>query len=206
MWHFAFFNVNWITNKLINFFLKHKISTDSWKPHIIFIRHNWPNALIIAKKNWNKTQKKETKMPINNFWLFTKKKRKKKTTKTHNHENKTKIIKFAKINSTKSCRCTRAGLKQITCPSGLAFDIDKQTCDWKVKVTNCDQKESKCQLNKTEKEKKNKPNKNKHLNKKKSKEPKKQKVNKPKHQTNPKLWWIFGFGHFGTNFCLNSYF
>lgn len=43
----------------------------------------------------------------------------------------------------KSCRCTRSGLKQITCPSGLAFDIDKQTCDWKVKVTNCDQKESK---------------------------------------------------------------
>lgn len=43
----------------------------------------------------------------------------------------------------KSCRCTRAGLKQITCPSGLAFDIEKQTCDWKVKVTNCDKKESK---------------------------------------------------------------
>lgn len=40
-------------------------------------------------------------------------------------------------------RCTRAGLKQITCPSGLAFDIEKQTCDWKAKVDNCDKKESK---------------------------------------------------------------
>lgn len=36
-----------------------------------------------------------------------------------------------------------SGLKQITCPSGLAFDIDKQTCDWKGKVTNCDKLESK---------------------------------------------------------------
>lgn len=41
-------------------------------------------------------------------------------------------------------RCTRSGLKQITCPSGLAFDLDKQTCDWKGKVTNCDKLESKC--------------------------------------------------------------
>uniref|UniRef100_A0A8D8TY91 Chitin-binding type-2 domain-containing protein n=1 Tax=Cacopsylla melanoneura TaxID=428564 RepID=A0A8D8TY91_9HEMI len=38
-------------------------------------------------------------------------------------------------------RCTRSGLKQISCPSGLAFDIEKQTCDWKAKVTNCDQLE-----------------------------------------------------------------
>lgn len=40
-------------------------------------------------------------------------------------------------------RCTRSGLKPITCPSGLAFDIEKQTCDWKAKVNNCDRKESK---------------------------------------------------------------
>lgn len=40
-------------------------------------------------------------------------------------------------------RCTRSGLKQITCPTGLAFDLDKQTCDWKGKVTNCDKLESK---------------------------------------------------------------
>nr|CAI5860396.1 unnamed protein product [Callosobruchus analis] len=43
-------------------------------------------------------------------------------------------------------RCTKSGLKQITCPSGLAFDIDKQTCDWKGKVTNCDKLESKSHL------------------------------------------------------------
>ena len=43
-------------------------------------------------------------------------------------------------------RCTGAGLKQITCPSGLAFDIEKQTCDWKAKVDNCGQKESKLKM------------------------------------------------------------
>lgn len=47
----------------------------------------------------------------------------------------------------KKKRCTKSGLKQITCPSGLSFDIEKQTCDWKAKVTNCDQKESKSQTN-----------------------------------------------------------
>lgn len=43
-------------------------------------------------------------------------------------------------------RCTKSGLKEIQCPSGLAFDIMKQTCDWKAKVTNCNEKESKCPL------------------------------------------------------------
>merc|ERR1711917_218587 len=41
-----------------------------------------------------------------------------------------------------SCRdviqCTAAGLQQIRCPPGLAFDLEKQTCDWKAAVTNCD--------------------------------------------------------------------
>lgn len=40
-------------------------------------------------------------------------------------------------------RCTKSGIKQISCPSGLAFDVDKQTCDWKGKVNNCDRLESK---------------------------------------------------------------
>ena len=37
-------------------------------------------------------------------------------------------------------RCDRAGiagtirLASIRCPSGLAFDLDKQICDWKAKV------------------------------------------------------------------------
>ena len=38
-------------------------------------------------------------------------------------------------------RCDRAGiagtirLASVKCPSGLAFDLDRQTCDWKAKVT-----------------------------------------------------------------------
>merc|ERR1712184_156730 len=51
-----------------------------------------------------------------------------------------------------SCRdviqCTASGLQQIRCPPGLAFDLEKQTCDWKAAVTNCD---------KLQKEKKAKP-------------------------------------------------
>jgi len=41
-------------------------------------------------------------------------------------------------------RCDRAGiagtirLAQVKCPSGLAFDLERQTCDWKAKVPNCD--------------------------------------------------------------------
>ena len=32
------------------------------------------------------------------------------------------------------------GLQAIRCPAGLAFDIEKQTCDWKDSVKNCDAK------------------------------------------------------------------
>ena len=41
-------------------------------------------------------------------------------------------------------RCDRAGiagtirLASVKCPSGLGFDLEKQTCDWKAKVDNCD--------------------------------------------------------------------
>jgi Chitin binding Peritrophin-A domain len=56
-------------------------------------------------------------------------------------DNETKKKNF--LSHLYTLRCTRAGLKQITCPSGLAFDIEKQTCDWKAKVDNCDKKESK---------------------------------------------------------------
>lgn len=47
-------------------------------------------------------------------------------------------------------RCDRAGLTGsirlagVKCPNGLAFDIFKQTCDWKGRVTNCDKLESEC--------------------------------------------------------------
>jgi len=41
-----------------------------------------------------------------------------------------------------SCRdviqCTASGLQAIRCPPGLAFDLEKQTCDWKWAVKNCD--------------------------------------------------------------------
>ena len=31
------------------------------------------------------------------------------------------------------------GLQQIRCPQGLSFDLEKQACDWKDYVSNCDQ-------------------------------------------------------------------
>jgi len=46
-------------------------------------------------------------------------------------------------------RCDQAGLTGairlagVKCPNGLAFDIFKQTCDWKGRVRNCDVLESK---------------------------------------------------------------
>lgn len=46
-------------------------------------------------------------------------------------------------------RCDKGGengvtrLASVRCPGGLAFDIDRQTCDWKTHVKNCDELESK---------------------------------------------------------------
>lgn len=34
-------------------------------------------------------------------------------------------------------------LASVRCPVGLAFDVDRQTCDWKTNVKNCDRLESK---------------------------------------------------------------
>lgn len=64
----------------------------------------------------------------------------------HRHYLSVKTLILSPLSLT--ARCTKSGLKQITCPSGLAFDIDKQTCDWKGKVTNCDKLESKSHLQK----------------------------------------------------------
>lgn len=41
-------------------------------------------------------------------------------------------------------RCDRADtglirLALVKCPNSLAFDLDRQTCDWKANVKNCDQ-------------------------------------------------------------------
>ena len=38
-------------------------------------------------------------------------------------------------------RCSVQGLLALRCPSGLAFDIERQTCDWKSNVKNCGQLE-----------------------------------------------------------------
>lgn len=43
-------------------------------------------------------------------------------------------------------QCTTSGLQAIRCPAGLAFDIEKQTCDWKAAVKNCDRKEQERKL------------------------------------------------------------
>ncbi|GFS76801.1 chitin-binding type-2 domain-containing protein [Nephila pilipes] len=40
-------------------------------------------------------------------------------------------------------RCSVQGLLALRCPSGLAFDIESQTCNWKANVKNCQQLESK---------------------------------------------------------------
>lgn len=46
-------------------------------------------------------------------------------------------------------RCDKASeigvtrLATVRCPTGLAFDIERQTCDWKTNVKNCEQLESK---------------------------------------------------------------
>ena len=36
--------------------------------------------------------------------------------------------------------CADHGLQAIRCPPGLAFDLRKQTCDWKREVKDCNQK------------------------------------------------------------------
>jgi Chitin binding Peritrophin-A domain len=48
-------------------------------------------------------------------------------------------------------RCDNSGenlraisrLAKVRCPGGLAFDIERQTCDWKSNVKNCKEVESK---------------------------------------------------------------
>ena len=46
-------------------------------------------------------------------------------------------------------RCDKASENGVTrlagvrCPNALAFDIERQTCDWKTNVKNCNQLESK---------------------------------------------------------------
>uniref|UniRef100_A0A1B0FC31 Chitin-binding type-2 domain-containing protein n=1 Tax=Glossina morsitans morsitans TaxID=37546 RepID=A0A1B0FC31_GLOMM len=58
-----------------------------------------------------------------------------------NKNKKDDFSTFLFLRKSKQRRCTKSGLKEIQCPSGLAFDIMKQTCDWKAKVNNCNEKE-----------------------------------------------------------------
>jgi len=48
---------------------------------------------------------------------------------------------FRLVAGLKQCRdvvsCTDGGLQAIRCPPGLAFDLEKQTCEWKQLVDNC---------------------------------------------------------------------
>ncbi|XP_037078983.1 LOW QUALITY PROTEIN: chitin deacetylase 1-like [Pollicipes pollicipes] len=41
----------------------------------------------------------------------------------------------------KVVQCTAAGLQQLKCPTGLAFDLKGQTCDWKASVQDCELKQ-----------------------------------------------------------------
>lgn len=41
-------------------------------------------------------------------------------------------------------RCSTQGLLALRCPTGLAFDVEKQTCNWKAAVKNCDIEQSQC--------------------------------------------------------------
>jgi len=51
---------------------------------------------------------------------------------------------FRLVAGGQSCRdvvaCAENGLQAIRCPPGLAFDLDKQTCEWKNAVKNCNTK------------------------------------------------------------------
>jgi hypothetical protein len=51
---------------------------------------------------------------------------------------------FRLVAGNRHCRdvvaCADGGLQAIRCPPGLAFDLDKQTCEWKDAVKNCNTK------------------------------------------------------------------
>lgn len=74
------------------------------------------------------------------------------------HENYTylprkRLARLSRVETDFRCgndpRCDKATeigvtrLATVRCPTGLAFDIERQTCDWKTNVKNCDQLESK---------------------------------------------------------------
>lgn len=61
-------------------------------------------------------------------------------------KKKTKKSDVEQLNLYRCDKATEIGvtrLASVKCPTGLAFDIERQTCDWKTHVKNCDQLESK---------------------------------------------------------------
>ena len=79
---------------------------------------------------------------------------KRQTESAANNENEQELCKgrppseYFRLTADDDCRdvvrCSVQGLLALRCPSGLAFDIEKQTCDWKSNVKNCAQLESEC--------------------------------------------------------------
>ena len=77
---------------------------------------------------------------------------KRQTETTAHNENEQELCKgrpaseYFRLTADDDCRdvvrCSVQGLLALRCPSGLAFDIEKQTCDWKSNVKNCAQLES----------------------------------------------------------------
>lgn len=66
----------------------------------------------------------------------------------HNYNSRDyNTLHLVSINS--MSRCDNAGengvtrLAKVRCPTGLGFDIDRQTCDWKKNVKNCKELSSK---------------------------------------------------------------
>jgi len=51
---------------------------------------------------------------------------------------------FRLVAGDRNCRdvvaCAEGGLQALRCPPGLAFDLEKQTCEWKAAVKNCNVK------------------------------------------------------------------
>lgn len=59
-----------------------------------------------------------------------------------NNDSKNQIIIIHRCDNSGETRII-SRLASVRCPSGLAFDVEKQTCDWKTNVKNCKQVESK---------------------------------------------------------------
>lgn len=60
-----------------------------------------------------------------------------------------KIIWALRCDNSGENRRSISRLASVRCPGGLAFDIERQTCDWKTNVKNCKEVESKLSSSET---------------------------------------------------------